>query len=88
MESYKERMMEGITENLIAFSLGKRTDMNSICVKELEEIFESTEAMNSMQVFYYDLCRMDGFAVTHKRQEKFVDQYPATAKLLTIFIYS
>lgn len=88
MRNHKERMMEGITENLIAFSLGKPTDMSSVTVKELEIIMESTEDINAMEIFYFDLCKMDGFKVTHERQAKFMDKYPFTADLLTIFIYS
>tara|TARA_R110000751_G_scaffold102728_3_gene197758 strand:- start:872 stop:1213 length:342 start_codon:yes stop_codon:yes gene_type:complete len=86
--NYKETLLEGITENLIAFSLGKPTDMNSQTVKELEVIMEDTESQNAMEIFYFDLLKMDGFKVTHERQSKFINRYPQTARVLTIFIYA
>ena len=84
----KEALMKAINRSLIAHSLGKPTEVNRNTVLELEYIMDNKGPFDAMLEFYEDLLKLEGFKVTHARENKFIQIFPEVAQLLTIFVYS
>jgi hypothetical protein len=87
-ERLEKQLVTGITECLLAYAQEKPSDINTTTVEELDFIFDHTGAYKAMLEFYLDLCRQEGFEATHKRQAKFLQVFPNTGKLLSIFVYA
>lgn len=80
--------MEWTLGVVVPHSLGRKTDVTSRCLTELDYILDNEGAMNVMVRFFDHLRQGHGYEATHMKYDTFCETFPDTAKLLTIFVYS